>query len=252
MAKTVLYESQELFGFITDFYRDDEGNFYMTRRQLGQCLGYKNPDNGVKDLHSKYERYLKEHCKYIFVQVPQAQNRMGVIYAHSTSQPNNDKGSEVVTYQRRKTYLYDEEGIYFIAMKSDQPIALEFTMRVAKILKQLRKGYQVWFLQREIGKQVRRSLTDVIKDCVPDSPHKKFAYKNYTDLVYKTVTGMDCKELKAKYEVPADGNIRDKLPKDLLDEVSKAEDFVKSLVAYDYTYTEIKDILSKKYLDTDN
>lgn len=63
---------------------------------------------------------------------------------------------------------------------------------------------------------------------------------------------MDCKELKAKYEVPADGNIRDKLPKDLLDEVSKAEDFVKSLVAYDYTYTEIKDILSKKYLDTDN
>ena len=148
--------------------------------------------------------------------------------------------------------MYDEEGIYIIAMLSKQPKTKEFRKRVAKILKQLRKGYQVWFLQREIGKKVRRSLTDVIKDCVPDSPHKKFAYKNYTDLVYKTVTGMDCKELKAKYEVPADGNIRDKLPKDLLDEVSKAEDFVKSLVAYDYTYQEIKDILSKKYLDTDN
>ena len=251
MAKTILYESQELFGFITDFYRDDEGNFYMTRRQLAQCLGYED-ENGVLKVHKRYEKYMKEHCKYIFVQVPQSQSGRVPICHPSTPQPNSDKGSAVVTYQRRKTYLYDEEGIYFIAMKSDQPIALEFTMRVAKILKQLRKGYQVWFLQREIGKKVRRSLTDVIKDCVPDSPHKKFAYKNYTDLVYKTVTGMDCKELKAKYEVPADGNIRDKLPKDLLDEVSKAEDFVKSLVAYDYTYQEIKDILSKKYLDTDN
>lgn len=245
MAKTILYESQELFGFMTDFYKDEEGNFYMTRRQLGQCLGYKNPDNGIKDLHSKYEKYLKEHCKYIFVQVPQVQNRRGVNDAHSTSELNSGKGSEVVTYQRRKTYLYDEEGIYFITMKSDQPIALEFAAKVAKILKQLRKGYQVWLLAREKGKATRRTLTDAIRDNVPDSPHKKFMYKNYTDLAYKMAFGKNSKQLKEEISEP----LRDKLTDANIKLLDKMENAIKALLDLDYSYDDIKETLTPKLED---
>ena len=63
-------------------------------------------------------------------------------------------------------------------MKADTATAIKFQKTVAKILKQLRKGYQVWLLEREKGKATRRTLTDAIKEDYPDSPHKRFMYKN--------------------------------------------------------------------------
>ena len=51
---------------------------------------------------------------------------------------------------------------------------------------------------RFIGKRDRINLTDAIKDHVsPEGNFKKFAYGNYTKLVYKRVLGMD-KEAKAR------------------------------------------------------
>lgn len=247
MAKTILYESQELFGFMTDFYKDEEGDFYMTRRQLAQCLGYVD-DDGIRRIHERYKKSLEKHSRYIFVKVPRyknTENVMGTICPRQSNEPNNDEGLQVLDYQRKKTYLYDEEGIYFIAMKSDQPIALEFTMRVAEVLKQLRKGYQVWLLAREKGKEARRTLTDAIRDNIPDSSHKKFAYKNYTDLVYKLVTGKNAKQLKQQYGEP----LRDKLPCDLIQHLEKMEGAVKALTELGYNYEQIKGMLAPKLED---
>lgn len=236
MSKLVLFEKQDVLGFMTDFYRDDKGNLYMTGEQIGRCLGYTNPQKAINNLFNKYKERLADYCVNTFVQVPR--------------KVNNDKGSgdyypqsgdsRTTEYQRRKVILFNERGIYLIAMKSDQPKAWDFQEAVAGILENLRKGYQVWLLEREAGKYARRSLTDTIRDEYPDSPNKKFMYKNFTDLVYKVVTGKTSKQLKEIYGEP----LRDNLPSDILKRVKSAECIAKSMVELGCPYSYIKTALS--------
>lgn len=228
MSKLVLFEKQDVLGFMTDFYRDDEGNLYMTRKQIGRCLGYANPDNGVRVLHHDHKDELDEHSKQVFMQV------------EITVEPDTPCATKPTATRRQKVFVYDEEGIYIIAMLSNQPKARQFRQIVAKVLKQLRKGYQVWLLEREAGKYARRSLTDTIRDEYPDSPNKKFMYKNFTDLVYKVVTGKNAKQLKEIYGEP----LRDNLPPDILKRVKSAECIAKSMVELGCPYSYIKTALS--------
>jgi hypothetical protein len=97
---------------------------------------------------------------------------------------------------------------------------------------------------REIGIKERRTITDAIKEYVPESPNKKFYYKNYTDLVYKSVLGMSAKKYQLSMEIP-DGKIRDYLTEQQLKKIAQIEDVVKTLLSIGKGYEEIKNILKK-------
>ena len=53
-----------------------------------------------------------------------------------------------------------------------------------------------WAIQREVGKIERARMTSAISRYVPDSPHKRFAYPNYTNMVYRTIFHKDAKAMK--------------------------------------------------------
>lgn len=77
---------------------------------------------------------------------------------------------------------------------------------------------------RKIGKAARLSITDAISGHVsPEGNFKKFAYGNYTKLVYKRVLGTDVKKAKEARRVPDGGNLRDYLTADELDKVQELE-----------------------------
>lgn len=77
---------------------------------------------------------------------------------------------------------------------------------------------------RRIGKAARLSITDAISGHVsPEGNFKKFAYGNYTKLVYKRVLGTDVKKAKEARRVPDGGNLRDYLTTDELDKVQELE-----------------------------
>lgn len=59
--KLLLIEKQDVLGFMTDFYRDDNGNIYMTGEQIGRCLSYANPVQSISNLYKKYEDNLGEY-----------------------------------------------------------------------------------------------------------------------------------------------------------------------------------------------
>lgn len=218
-SKLMLFEKQDVLGFLTDFYRNDEGNLYMTGEQIGRCLEYANPVQSISNLYKKYEDNLNG-------------------YSVLTKLMSTDG-------KRYKTRVFNEQGIYLIAMKSNQPKAWEFAKAVAKILENLRKGYQVWLLERERGKEARRSLTDTIRDGYPDSPHKRFMYKNFTELVYKYITGKSSKELKEEYGEP----LRDKLPAEVLKKVKAIESIVKGYVELGYDYKRVKSLIAPQLED---
>lgn len=212
--KLLLIEKQDVLGFMTDFYRDDNGELYMTAKQIGICLGYANPQKAMDNIYSRYKDQVEENSVTLKL-----------------------RATDGKSY---KTRVYNEEGIYFIAFHAETERAFAFQKAVAKILKQLRKGYQVWLLEREKGKATRRTLTDAIKEDYPDSPHKRFMYKNFTDLAYRTVFGKTAKQLKEEYG----DNIRDKLSDSQLKKLKAVEGLIENYVALGYGYDTIKSILT--------
>ena len=112
----------------------------------------------------------------------------------------------------------------------------------------IEKAYKSYAVARALSKEARRTLTDEIRDCIPDSPHKRFAYKNFTDLVYKSIYGKNCKQLKTELGLSKDDNLRDVFSKEELEVIETREDLVRTLVKSGYSYNEIKLILAKSYI----
>lgn len=114
-------------------------------------------------------------------------------------------------------------------------------------LVRIAKEKQQWEIERAKGVMIRHILTDTIKMKISESPNKRFAYPNYTRLIYKLIFDKNYKELCEYYGVKAKESLRDYLTADQLKEVENVEMMVSSLIALGMGYEEIKGFLTEKY-----
>ena len=127
--------------------------------------------------------------------------------------------------QSEKVYFLSEDQFFLLVtyMKNTdiaRRAKIEFVKAFSKVKKELLARTET----RKIGKAARLSITDAIKNHVsPEGNFKKFAYGNYSKLVYKRVLGMDVKKAKEARKVPEGGNLRDFLTIEELDEVQDLE-----------------------------
>jgi Rha family phage regulatory protein len=93
---------------------------------------------------------------------------------------------------------------------------------------------------RHIGVAVRHSITAAIKDHVAETGNfKKFAYSNYTKLVYKFVIGADVKKTKEARGLKETDNLRDFLTMEELEKVQAIESKIAAFI--EVSDTEGKD-----------
>lgn len=105
----------EKFGEVeVDIYRNESEEIFMNAEQLGEALGYKNPRISIGNMVTK-NKYLKDSK---FSSVIKTITEAG----------------------ERETRVFNEDGIYEIAFKSNTKKAFEFRDWVRGILKSLRKG----------------------------------------------------------------------------------------------------------------
>lgn len=102
-------------------------------------------------------------------------------------------------------------------------------------------------IKREVGKITRKTLTDAIKQ-LPDSPNKKFKYKLFTDLMYKTIFNKNAKQLREQFGISKKDNLRDCFSTDEIKKVEYIENQISVLLEFGNDYKTIKAILEKKYL----
>jgi len=152
--------------------------------------------------------------------------------------------------QSEKIYKLNEQQstLLIIYMKNTLPVR-QFKKALVKQFYLMQKELISRKVTRQIGKQAREALTNAIQD-LPESPHKKMKYKHYTDLVYKIVFGKNSKQLKEAYGMGKGDNLRNRFTSSELAQVEKLEGQVSSLIALDYDYKSIKDVISRKYLLT--
>ena len=135
--------------------------------------------------------------------------------------------------QTEKIFFLTEDQFYLLVtyMKNTE-IARRAKIEFVKAFSKAKKELLARSETRKVGITVGRiSMTDSIRDHVsPEGNFKKFAYGNYTKLVYKRVLGMDVKHAKEARKCPETGNLRDYLTIDELDHAQELESKIATFI----------------------
>ncbi|WP_455631575.1 Rha family transcriptional regulator [Megamonas sp.] len=152
-------------------------------------------------------------------------------------------------------YLMNKDGFSLLVMGFTGKEAMLWKIKyieafnaMAEKLKLIEQQEIGRIIERMKGKEIRKTLTDAIKENVPESPHKRFMYKNYTDLAYKKVFGMNAKQIREDRGLEKGDSLRDYLSVLELKKLKGAENAIKGFLDMGYSYDEVKNIMSEKYL----
>ena len=88
-----------------------------------------------------------------------------------------------------------------------------------------------WAIQREVGIIERKRMTSAISRYIPESKHKRFAYPNYTNMIYKIIFGCDAKTLRQERNVKTNDALRDSFTESELKKVEEVETIVTGLLS---------------------
>lgn len=160
----------------------------------------------------------------------------------------------LTTYKKRgkeyPMYEMDRDGFSLLVMGFTGEKALQWKIKYIEAfnkmeseLKRLYTERQQWQIERDKGVVIRHILTDTIKMKITESPNKRFAYPNYTNLIYRNLFGKTAKELESDYGVKAKENLRDFFTGDDLAKVQSMEMLVSSLINCGWGYQQIKEFI---------
>lgn len=198
----------------------DGSNFHeqvVNARELWRVLGSK------QDFSTWAKKRLQE--------VDAEENRDYCLLHKKMEQPSGAK------------YLID----YIVTMDTAKEMAMLERNDMGKMVRryfiEAEKRYRELKIIRARSKAERRLFTDILKEVLPDSPNKQWRYKQFTDLVYKHVTGYNAKQLREMYDKPKDFNVREILTPQQLKEVIRYESIIQGLLQLGQDYHGVKVIL---------
>ena len=152
--------------------------------------------------------------------------------------------------KRYTEYLMNRDGFSLLVMGFSGEQALKWKIKYIQAfnameeeLKRIAEERKKWEIERAKGILTRHILTETIKTMIAESPHKKFAYSNYTKLIYKVLFNATTKELNEKYGVKARESLRDYLNEEQLEDVKNLEHLTASLISIGWGYEQIKTFL---------
>lgn len=214
---------------------------------LVEIVGKRNEEKLITTSLKVAEIFEKEH-KNVLQAIDNlvAENSAAKFFKETTYK---NRGKEYPMYEM------DRDGFSLLVMGFTGEKALKWKIKYIEAFnameKELRRIYterQQWQIERDKGVVIRHILTDTIKLKVAESPNKRFAYPNYTKLIYKTLFGKSMSELKEQYGVKGKETIRDYLTSEELRQVESMEMLVSSLINCGWGYEQIKEFIQKETL----
>ena len=152
--------------------------------------------------------------------------------------------------QNFKGYLMDRNGFSLLVMGFTGEKALDWKIKYIKAfnementLKRIFEERKQWEIERAKGIVVRHILTDAIKNMLPESTHKRFAYPIYTNLIYKVLFDKNAKQLQQEYKLQKGESVRDYFTADELASVENLERLSAGLINLGWGYEQIKNFL---------
>lgn len=218
--------------------KSQNGGFIM----LVKIVGKKGEEQLVTTSLKVAEKFGKQHKDVLesIREILKAENSAFKLFKEDTYKVDGNNKSYPMFYMNR-------DGFSLLVMGFTGRDALRWKLEyiqafneMEKELKRLYEERKQWEIERAKGILTRHILTDTIKNIIPDSPHKRFVYPNYTKLIYKTLFNMNMNQLRERYGVKSSESVRDYLTADELAEVETLERLISSLINYGWGYEQIK------------
>lgn len=127
------------------------------------------------------------------------------------------------------------------------PIAKEVRTHLLNCEEETTQEKQLWLAKRQAGIIDRKRMTTAISNYLPEGKSKRFAYPNYTNMIYKILFKKDAKTLRNERGYEKNDKLRDSFSGNELFLVDEAETIVTALVTLGFEYDYIKEQLEKKY-----
>ncbi|MBQ8698343.1 MAG: Rha family transcriptional regulator [Schwartzia sp.] len=149
-----------------------------------------------------------------------------------------------------REFLMNRDGFSLLVMGFTGEAALKWKLKYIEAFNsmenELRRLYderKQWEIERAKGILTRHILADTIKNMVPDSPHKRFMYPNYTKLIYKVLFDATMEEMRKQCGAKDKESVRESLTADQLADVENLERLASGLINIGWGYEEIKAFL---------
>lgn len=214
---------------------------------LVEITGKRNEEKLVTTSLMIAEKFGKEHARVL--------RDIRELECSEKFRVGNFAESSYTNSQNKKQPMYEmtRDGFSLLVMGYTGKEAMKFKEdfidafnAMEEELKRIYTERQQWQIERDKGVVIRHILTDTIKMKIADSPNKRFAYPNYTNLIYRTLFGKTAKELEEEYGVKARENVRDFFTGDALARVQSMEMLVSSLINCGWGYDQIKQFISEQ------
>lgn len=210
---------------------------------LVEITGKRNEERLVTTSLKVAEVFEKEHKNVLqSIENLVAENSAAKFFSEATYK---NRGKEYPMYEMGR------DGFSLLVMGFTGERALKWKIEYINAfnameaeLKRIYTERQQWQIERDKGVVIRHILTDTIKMKITESPHKRFAYPNYTNLIYRTLFGKTAKQLEQEYGVKTRENLRDYFASYDLERVQSMEMLVSSLINCGWGFDQIKNFVS--------
>lgn len=139
--------------------------------------------------------------------------------------------------------MNEEQATFLMTLLKNTPVVVAFKKELVRQFYAMRRE----LVQRQVSRAklapTRRDMTDAIRDCIPDSPHKDMYYRHYTDLAYRAAFGKSAAQLRKERNAPKKAAAADYMTADELDAVERITKQIGVLVEMRLDYGQIKAML---------
>ncbi len=195
---------------------------FTTSEVIAECAGVKR--HAIQVLIQQHEKDFQEFGKVSFEMRPLAGSKTGQMF--KVYHLNEQQATLLMTYLRNTEVVraFKKELVrQFYAMREE--------LLNIKAVKAERKP-------------IRLGMTDAIK-ALPDSPHKKFKYNQYTNLAYRAALGKTARQLRQERGAARTATASDYMSAGELDAVSRMENRISVLLEIGMDYQHVKACLSR-------
>lgn len=139
--------------------------------------------------------------------------------------------------------LNEEQATFLMTLLKNTPVVVEFKKELVRQFYAMRKELRDRAVKRARRIPTRREMTDAIRDCVPESPHKDMYYRHYTDLAYRVAFGKSAAQIRKERNAPRKANASDYMTADEISTVTRIEKQIGVLVEMRLGYQQIKSMV---------
>lgn len=164
------------------------------------------------------------------------------------SEEFNRLNFEPITYtdsknRKQEAVAMTRDGFTLLVMGYTGDLAMKFKEGYIRQFNAMESALRGKLIEREKGIAVRQSLTKALQQSTENERMHGHAYSTYTNCIYKVLFGMNANQLREKYGIGKQDDLRDQFSADELQAIQSMEYLVSGLVECGWGYNSVKDFI---------